>query len=696
MKKYLLFASALLSAALMVSCKGKNDPTNPSDSGNSTNPTGSTATEVHSESGMYVGITGFGESVKYYPSEEERYAKLSKDNKSRFISFIDKMTVSNGTALFYALDNNLSYLNKCSFPDDVVNVSIITFTDGLDQGSRGVAMAMGQNDDYIKNTNSYLAEIKKKLSSTTIPSASGAIKINAYAIGVRGGDIITDEEVNMFKNNLNSMASSDKNAFMATNMNEVNQKFKEIAESLYKENRSTTATIILPMPSENVKERFAFDQVTNGADSKCYIEGVYRNGALEEVKYQNCKSSSGTRVPQTIVGTKVQFSFEKFEVAEGYTFDPKKIINFKIEEGLSSWQKNSEFKPEEQPQLEVKQSSAVIMLNLDCSSSLIDTEKNIDVFKDVKASAKNFINLLVDSNTDPTPTPDPTDNNPHCWALTYTYSGTTITEYIWTTEANMEIGVAEMKKEAGVSNVSYERASANDEYSCEALNPQPTTTYYIKHSWGSGADADWAWKQMTEQSDGTFTYDGLWGGIGANINTSASDAGALWFSVSDIAGASSLSVGDGVKFTYNPSASTLSATKTSSGSSNMAKVRFQKQAAYIYVTKMAIDKEENGQYVSTVADYTFGEEEGTTSYYEIAAGTYYPSYYDGEKWYYTLASPYSYNFQAGKKYTYTCGDDGEYLVFSIILDGTSNSPARTVAQKRIRKADMRALMPMNK
>lgn len=549
-------------AFTLFACGGKNDPTDPSSENSGGNGNG-TASEVHTTSGMYVGITGFGESVKYYPSENERYAKLSKDNKSSFINFIDQMTVSNGTALFYALDNNLSYLKKCSFPDDVVNVSIITFTDGLDQGSRGVAIAMGQNDEYIKNTSSYLAEIKKKLSSTTIASASGAIKINAYAIGVRGGDIRTDEEVNMFKNNLKSMASSDKNAFMAENMTEVNQKFKEIAESLYKENRSTTATIILPMPSENVKERFAFDQVTNGADSKCYIEGIYRNGALEDVKYSNCKSSSGTRVPQIIVGTKVQFSFEKFEVAEGYTFDPKKIINFKIEEGLSSWQKNSEFKPEEQPQLEVKQSSAVIMLNLDCSSSLIDKDKNIDVFKDVKASAKNFINLLVSSNTDPTPTPDPTpdptpqDNNPHCWEYTYTYSGTTVTYYAWTTEAEMKAGIEELKKETGVSNVSYKRASANDENSCEALNPTPqpsTTDYYIKHPWGTGQDADWSWKSMTkfvDDSEGVGYYcEGKWGGVGVNINTKADDAGAKWFPSDKIYGADEVSIGQTCEFYY--------------------------------------------------------------------------------------------------------------------------------------------------
>lgn len=82
--------------------------------------------------------------------------------------------------------------------------------------------------------------------------------------------------------------------------------------------------------------------------------------------------------------------------------------------------------------------------------------------------------------------------------------------------------------------------------------------YYIKHPWGTGADADWAWQEMYAAGDGTYTYTGLWGGVGANINTTDADAGATWFPMDQISGADALTMGEEVTFVYNVAAGTLS------------------------------------------------------------------------------------------------------------------------------------------
>lgn len=87
-------------------------------------------------------------------------------------------------------------------------------------------------------------------------------------------------------------------------------------------------------------------------------------------------------------------------------------------------------------------------------------------------------------------------------------------------------------------------------------DPQETADYYIKHPWGSGTDDAWEWKPMTKSGD-TYTCTGAWGGVGANINTTASDNDATWFAAADIDGASSLSLGTTVKFVYKPSTSEL-------------------------------------------------------------------------------------------------------------------------------------------
>ena len=93
--------------------------------------------------------------------------------------------------------------------------------------------------------------------------------------------------------------------------------------------------------------------------------------------------------------------------------------------------------------------------------------------------------------------------------------------------------------------------------------PRPSTSdRFIKHPWGGGFS--WIWQQMTAAGSGVFTYEGAWGGVGANINTSAYDAGTYWIPADDISGSSSLSIGEIATFTYNANDNTLSVTGTGS------------------------------------------------------------------------------------------------------------------------------------
>lgn len=77
-------------------------------------------------------------------------------------------------------------------------------------------------------------------------------------------------------------------------------------------------------------------------------------------------------------------------------------------------------------------------------------------------------------------------------------------------------------------------------------NPQ-TASFYIKHPWGGSSE--WTWQPMV-QNGNAYTYTGVWGGTGANINTSASDSGSEWYPASSISGASSLTNGTTVTFSF--------------------------------------------------------------------------------------------------------------------------------------------------
>ena len=158
-----------------ISCKGLNEPDNPNVNKDF----------VYSKTGMYVGITGFSDAINFYGSDEYRYKILS--NAKPYESFIDGLSMGDATVLYYAVDNNLSYLEKCAFPDDVSSVSIITFTDGLDQGSRALDK-QDQNNSYTANSKSYVEAIAEKLQRIKVNN----LPINAYAIGVRGSDVQGD------------------------------------------------------------------------------------------------------------------------------------------------------------------------------------------------------------------------------------------------------------------------------------------------------------------------------------------------------------------------------------------------------------------------------------------------------------------------------------------------------------------------
>ena len=373
-----------------------NDPDNPN----------SNKDFVYSKTGMYVGITGFSDAINFYGSDEYRYKILS--NAKPYESFIDGLSMGDATVLYYAVDNNLSYLEKCAFPDDVSSVSIITFTDGLDQGSR----AYDQDNNYTANSKSYVEAIAEKLQRIKINN----IPINAYAIGVRGSDVQGDA-VTTFENNLLKLSSSKENAMQVSNMDEVNAKFETIAESLYSKTETHSLTITIPMPSENEKERFTFDDVTDPTKSKCYLEGVYANGALNDIKYVGCQSSSGAKVLETNAGgVKIQFLFENFTDLKGNAISTTKMQQWHMEEGATTWNRNSEFKPTESINVEEKRTSAVVMLILDCSSSLGASD-----FAKVKTAAKNFIKTLTGEATSKEPdTPDNPDTpegieNGHNW-----------------------------------------------------------------------------------------------------------------------------------------------------------------------------------------------------------------------------------------------------------------------------------------
>lgn len=336
-------------------------------------------TDEAMESGIYLGVMSFNQALYTYP-----ISQLSSATKSGYDTFIDGMTMKNGTILCYSVDEAVNTLQAATLPADISTVALITFTDGLDQGSLMITDKYDSDEDY-------LAAIKGRIDGETVVGKN----ILAYSIGLRGEDVSTEADIAKFRSTLKQLASSDENATEVTSMSEVNAKFQEIAEQLNQTRHLQTISLKMPGLSNGTRVRFTFDNVSSADYSEVYIEGTFnlRERSLSDVEYHGMTCTSGTVISGVTEGIFVTFTFENIQT-ESNTLLSEEYISEWYMTSASSWQINSEFDGNENTDIINEKKSAVIMLVLDCSSSLGSQ------FSTAQANAKSFIATLCNSSDD--------------------------------------------------------------------------------------------------------------------------------------------------------------------------------------------------------------------------------------------------------------------------------------------------------
>lgn len=336
------------------------------------------------ESGTYLGVIAFNEDLYQY--NDGKLELLKPATRHGAESFVDGVRVMGGTVLYHAVYNAIDNLEKSPLPTDLENVSIVTFTDGLDEGSYMLNSKFGDGDKYLE-------AVEKRLSKDKI----GPLHITAYSIGQKGNDVVDEGK---FKSDLRKLATSDENCFMVENMTVVTEKFREIANSLYSENTSQTISLTIPAPNSGQRIRFTFDSDTlvDANASQIYIEGEFvsdkKAPKLTNITYKGI-SGKATEVVGEISGIRVKFSIEGLLLADGGEIPTGRNIK-EFKKVGDVWQVNSEFDPTGSTETEKIQKSAAILLVLDCSSSLGD-----DVMG-MKAAAKEFIRTLAGAGNEPT------------------------------------------------------------------------------------------------------------------------------------------------------------------------------------------------------------------------------------------------------------------------------------------------------
>ena len=333
-----------------------------------------------SDTGLYLGIIGFNERIT-----RREINLLNTANKTQYQGFISSLQMDDATGLYYAVDTAINMLQNATLPDDLINVSIVTFTDGLDN----VSIAINQNYD---SRDQYRDAVSARLKNTKIKN----LDISAYSIGIRGGDVV---DTAAFSAGLQALASNSSMSHEVTSMTQVNAIFEDIASSLYSESQSQSIRLRIPGGYEDgTRIRFTFDNITDAAASNYYIEGTFRRSgstrSLQNIDYQGIYSSSGSTVSGSISGVRVSFTFDNVSTIYGSgVVNMDNVKQWEYIQDQSLWQPNVEFGQTGDTETIVERKSAVILLVLDCTTSL--NAGGANGFSDMKSAANNFIDVLV-------------------------------------------------------------------------------------------------------------------------------------------------------------------------------------------------------------------------------------------------------------------------------------------------------------
>lgn len=347
--------------------------------------------DPNAKSGVYFGITAFNYLPEIMPMK-----LLSLDNKQEYKNFVNSRTTDDYTFLYYSAEQALAALKSVSYPTDLSNVTLITFTDGNDDGS--LSMAPDNSWDDI----AYQKYIDGLISKAYVQG----IKVDAYSIGLKGKDI-GDYNYEMFKSNLQALATApkDKHATEVGNMVEVENTLNGILDNLETSWVNKKISCSINMRANGDKIRFTLDKsreaMSNNPDnSNVWIEGVFSrdDNSMNDVVYHGCTSSSGRKVVSKQVEingkTKYQFTFEDLKNLKGENLNIGEVNFWHATATNPVWQPHTEFGQGLDAVTEVERTSAAIMFVMDCSSSLGDD------FKELKRVMNDLIDRIVPSPED--------------------------------------------------------------------------------------------------------------------------------------------------------------------------------------------------------------------------------------------------------------------------------------------------------
>ena len=325
----------------------------------------------------YIGIVGFNNQL-----QTKDIGILSPATASQYMSFVSNLPKRDGTILYYAFDNSLDMLEDAHIESPLKSVNVITFTDGLDQGS------LMMTDKY-SSTAAYLDALGERIAQ----AKDSELSPNFIALGLRGSDV---SDMSQFRQNLQRLASSADNVFEVSSISDLRAKFQDIANQIISVSTRQSMSVRVIGVETGTRMRFVFDG-NSAATSELYIEGTFdlQDRSLHDVTYHGIKATSGKTLQGTQDGIFVTYTFTGMRLEAGTSLIPTSSVkHYYMSPSSTSWQANSEFTPTGNTQRNVSHSGTLIFLVLDCSSSLGSD------FSRMQQYANEFIDLIA-SNAEP-------------------------------------------------------------------------------------------------------------------------------------------------------------------------------------------------------------------------------------------------------------------------------------------------------
>ena len=375
------------------------------DNGDSTPDSGNTTPDQDSDAdtgssteerpeGIYLGIIGFN-----YQLNIRELSYLTNSNMTEFQDFIEDFEMDDGTALYFADYTALKMMQEYTpVPPKLQTVALVTFTDGEDTSSDGPV----NDPENYNDPDVYLNAIHNKIVTNGIHELS----VEAYSIGLRSGDTGSD-----FKSRLEKLASSSDKAFEVSDMEEVQERFTKIAEDLYSVFKTINIDFkVLGNYSDGTRMRFSLDIYCdhdenecekNGKNSNLYIDATYRRNGNERSFENFAYYGFSGNLTTVQCGARDEKGFYpcKFENLKYDNIDTeiKQIELWKNDN--NEWKHENEALKQEDSAVNESKSSALIMLVLDCTTSLGNTK-----FKKLQEAGKDFIETLVNGGSGVTTT----------------------------------------------------------------------------------------------------------------------------------------------------------------------------------------------------------------------------------------------------------------------------------------------------